>query len=137
MFIPCADPTVPRGPWTLLLDNSWVGTDLGIAGPFTYRGFRSVSVSSSPCTLDRVTNQGFYGRQEFGMYWADPTNRGGIDGRSVGIAQFESMRKWDFVDMGDPLPFEDSAPTPPAAFATGSTRSCLSARRRGRATTLR
>lgn len=108
LFIPCAAPTAPGVPWTCLLDNNWRGTDRGIASPFTFRGFRSVSISSSPCTWDRATNRGFYGIQEFGMYWADPEHGyQGISGRSVGIAQFETIRKWDFVDHGEPLPFED------------------------------
>lgn len=109
LFMPTAEPTVPGGPWTCVLENNWTGTDPGIASPFTFRGFRSVSVSSAPSNLDRATNRGGYGIHEFGLYWADPDGYHGLSGRSVGIAQYESIRKWTFVDMGDPLPFEDTS----------------------------
>ena len=108
LFIPTAEPTAPGGPWTCILENMWRGTDNGLAGPFAFRGFRAVRVESSPSNLDIATNQGAYGIHRLGVFWPDPTERHGVGGRTIGIAQFESLRRWDFVNEGEPLPFEDT-----------------------------
>ena len=108
LFIPTADPTAPGGPWTCILGNKWNGTEGGLGGDYASRGFRAVVVDSSPSNLDIATNKGAYGVHRLGVYWPDPTERHGVGGRTIGIAQFESLRRWDFVNEGDPLPFEDT-----------------------------
>lgn len=113
LFTPTADPipdaAVPGGPWVCVLNDNWVaGGAKDAAGGLTPRGLRAITVESSPSSLDVEKNTGFYGLHRLGVHWHDPTEKFGTGGRSIGIAQFENIRTWNFVDHGEPLPFEDT-----------------------------
>ena len=113
LFTPTADPipaaAVPGGPWVCILNDNWVaGGAKDSAGGLAPRGFRAITVESSPSSLDVEKNIGFYGLHRLGVYWHDPTKKFEIGGRSIGVAQFENIRTWNFVDHGEPLPFEDA-----------------------------
>ena len=109
LFMGTAEPVAPGGPWTCMFKNAWQGTDSGSESvAYAYRGFRVVTVVSAPSNLDTATNQGGYGHHEFDLTWQDLAIERGFDNRTVGVAQFESLRRWDFVIGGPVQPFEDT-----------------------------
>ncbi len=113
VFIPTAPGTPAGGPWVCVLPNSHNGADNGVSAPWVARGFNAIRIESSASSLDHGTNRGTWGLHRFGVFEPDhdaPAANGlvGVKGRTVGVAQFESLRRWDWVDMGEPLPFEDT-----------------------------
>lgn len=104
-------PTVPvhGQPYTCVLEDSATGADDGIVFGLITRGLPAVVVTSVPSTigLEGLGGQ-WYGMHKLGTYWPEPSTRSGSDGRAIGIAQFESHRRWDFIDMGPVQPFEQT-----------------------------
>ncbi len=116
LFIPTSQPaTGGSGPWTCVLTDMAMnhGNSNGDLNPYVFRGFPAIRVESAPSVVDPATGKGTHGIHRLGVFRPRPPLEPGRpghkgDGRTIGIAQLTSTRRWDFVDEGKPLPFEDT-----------------------------